>query len=969
MRHRLLSSAQETTNLLTQFFDGSTSDTQAFAPPSDDSFTSGFTPGLDLAEWFRRPVKIKSYQWSENSRLCDEFNPWRLYFNHAEIKAKLKGYSRLQATLHIKLVINASPYHYSAGYMSYLPLANDDRTTAPVAADGPAADSRFSGGLEDPLLSGMYSPWTGGTKPGNLIVNTCRPCANFYPQTNQGCEMVLPFCYYKNWINLDSDLSELKYMGRVRLYTPFELESAAAASVNPVSVTIYAWCEDHKVAGPSYVMQGGDEYQARPVSTAMSVASSIAKSLSSVPRLGPYAMATSTALSAMGAAARWFGYSNPPVIDDVHAMVPNYMSNYASPEISVAIDKLALDPKNEVTVDSRTVGLDGVDHMAMSHILSKKVAFDSAFWAATAAPETLLWMQHVTPMVFTCQPYEAAVTLLTANAIQMTPSCQLGGLFDFWAGTIAYEFQAIASQFHRGRLLLTYDPDGILDGYSKDCYTSPRTISKIWDISENPTFRFEVPWMASTSMLRTGGLRYVCAYADDGYGPTGNDNTVFTTTESSTLTLPGSWGYLNSAHNGTITISVLNSLTSSLTTASINIIGTMDCSNVEFFSPRDITVPLSFYRMQSEDDQLAASPADVTVAAAPPTYEPPTKHVVYVGEIVRSIRTLMHRANFLSSHCVVNSGQVINANAATGAPSVDWAAYPTTLGYIYTMASSLVLPMLPYTPGTITSVAAVGGAGSFLTGYGNMYNDNHAAAKTLVEVDLKPPCMTAYFYPSYVGWRGSSTFHARANDYKTTGTGTTATVWRSMSIGRSSKAIFNYVVGWSANANYWFKDNPIITRMVTSTTLNNSFAASNRAQQIIADRCKVPAQFTTGGAAGMAQTNPDKVDVVNANIPYYSNYRMLPCNPNANWNLTLSDSRVNWLDTDADYDGYKIQNVEIVNCMEFDSTETVAAGLIRRMPTFDVFHRAGPDFTLFWYLNPAPIHVYAGVDSYPEAWD
>lgn len=911
--------------------------------------------------------------------MCDEFNPWRLYFTHPEIKAKLKGYSRLQATLHLKLVINASPYHYSAGYMSYLPLANDDRTTPPVAADGSAADSRFSGGLEDPLISGMYSPWTGGTIPGNLIVNTCRPCANFYPQTNQGCEMVLPFCYYKNWINLDTELTELKYMGRIRLYTPFELESATTTSVNPVSVTIYAWCDDHKVAGPSYVMQGGDEYQARPVSTAMSVASSIAKSLTSVPRLSPYAMATSTVLSAMGAAARWFGYSNPPVIDDVHAVVPNYMSNFASPEISVAIDKLALDPKNEVTVDSRTVGLDGVDHMAMSHILSKKVSFDAAFWSATAAPETLLWIQHVTPMVFTSQVYEAPVTLLPANVIQMTPGCQLGGLFDFWSGTIAYEFQAIASQFHRGRLLLTYDPDGVHDGYPKDCYLSPRTISKIWDISENPTFRFEVPWMASTSMLRTGGLRYVASYADDGFGPSGTENVFFTTTDSYTLTLPGTntnWGFLNSAHNGTITVSVLNSLTSSSTTASVNIIGSIDCSNVEFFSPRDITVPLSFYRMQSEDDQLAASPADVTTSEAPSTYEPPTKHVVYVGEIVRSIRTLMHRANFLSSHCVVNSGQVINPNTSCGAPKLDWANYPTTsvsgqtsTGYIYSLASSLILPMLPYTPGSITSVAGVGGTGSFLTGYGNMYNDNHSAPRLYVEVDLKPPCMTAYFYPSYVGWRGSSTFHARANDLTTTGLGITATVWRSMSIARTCKVIFNYVTGVATNANYWYKDNPIITRMVTSTTLNGNFDVPNRAQQIISDRCKVSSQFTSNGGAGMAQTNPDKVDVVNANVPYYSNYRMLPCNPNANWNMTFSDSRLPWLNSDTDYDGYKIQNVEIANCLDIDSTETVAAGLVRRMPTFDVFHRAGPDFTLFWYLNPAPIHTYRGVESYPETWD
>lgn len=292
--------------------------------------------------------------------------------------------------MHLKLIVNASPYQYGLGIMSYLPMSPDNTL---------GVDDRWSGGVTDEYLTGE-DVLTGGTTSGNLMVYTCRPHALFHPQDNSGCEMVLPFCYYKNWLNLDSDLNELKQMGRIRLYTPMDLMTAGTASINPVTVTIYAWCEMHKVAGPSYVVQAKDEYADRPVSTAMSAAAGAAKSLSTIPQLGPYAMATSTALATMGTAARWFGYTNPPIIADTHSTALNYMPNFSSPEISSQYDKISLDPKCEVTVDSRTIGLDGVDHMAISHLVSRYVSYNMANWSPTMGVATPLLIQNVTPMVF-----------------------------------------------------------------------------------------------------------------------------------------------------------------------------------------------------------------------------------------------------------------------------------------------------------------------------------------------------------------------------------------------------------------------------------------------------------------------------------------------------------------------------------------------------------------------------------------
>jgi hypothetical protein len=120
--------------------------------------------------------------------------------------------------------------------------------------------------------------------------------------------MQLPFCYYQNWVNLDTSLSELKQMGNINIYTPFTLRDSSGNGAS-VSVTIYAWCDDYKVAGPSFVMQSGeDEYKSRPVSTAMSAMSKVAGALSFIPSIRPYAMATSGAFAGAANVARWFGF-------------------------------------------------------------------------------------------------------------------------------------------------------------------------------------------------------------------------------------------------------------------------------------------------------------------------------------------------------------------------------------------------------------------------------------------------------------------------------------------------------------------------------------------------------------------------------------------------------------------------------------------------------------------------------------
>jgi len=844
----------------------------------------------------------------------------------------------MQATLHVKLTINASPYQYGAGIMSYKPFSE-------------ALDC-FAGGCVDASLTGRTS---GGTVPGNLIVKTCRPNTMFYPQFSKGCEMVLPFCYYKNWVNLDTNLGEIKNLGRLNIYTPFNLSTTGATTVNPVSITIFAWCDMHKVSGPSYTMQGGDEYAERPVSTGMSALSTLARSVSMVPSLRPYAMATSSVLSTMGDAARWFGYSNPPVITDIHAMRPNYMASFASPEVCVQHEKLTLDPKNEVTVDSRTVGLDGVDHMSISHIVGRDVSFGVASWGATTTATTPLALMHVSPMIYTSRVYTGSVSTLSVKSIQMTPSCQIGTLFDLWHGPITYKFSAICSQFHRGRLLVSYDPDGFQNAYNSAAYTGPRTISKVWDITENPSFELEVPYMAPTAFLKTGGLLGVT-----------------TATTSQTLvylnpTLPGSWAYSDGNYNGSIVVSVLNALTSGNTTAGVNIICSINCSGVEYANPRDLEIPMSFpvggqtgvaanqFDLQSGDDALAEDPDTVQVATVP-AYVQPVQHTVYTGEIVRSVRTLMHRTNLYMRCSTMSDAQTPVSVYSGSLPTVvvAAAAASSTPQQIKQYNSSLILPQLPFPPGR-TTTSRIGGI-SVKNG-----STTDVAANKMEGLYIGVPTTTTYMTASYVGWRGSAVYSVRKFDQPDYANSTVPFgIITDLSISRSFRSFGRMLSNVTLRT-------PFIWRIFAKGDVTNATVGLGALQYF--NQLKSGIAFTTNGASGMSVTNPTKVDVVDAVLPWYSNFRMLPANPLTAIALTYDWNGISWnlFDENTENIANSVGLLNTTVMFPDDCPNTIEN--VSRHPVMDIYHKAGVDFAAFWYLNPPAIQVYNGkTDGYPTGW-
>jgi len=194
---------------------------------------------VDLGDYLKRPVQIYAKTWTIGDTIdiaSNSFKPWHLFFNKASIKRKLDNYYMLRCNLHIKFVINASPFYYGCCLVSYQPLTSFN--PAPIVL---SASNR----LENVSLSQ-------------------RPHIYLYPQDSQVGDFTLPFLYHKNWLNATSS-QDLQDMGTISLNSFSTLKNANGLTTDSINIKVYAWAEDIEVAGPTIdlAVQSGSKKDAR----------------------------------------------------------------------------------------------------------------------------------------------------------------------------------------------------------------------------------------------------------------------------------------------------------------------------------------------------------------------------------------------------------------------------------------------------------------------------------------------------------------------------------------------------------------------------------------------------------------------------------------------------------------------------------------------------------------------------------
>lgn len=562
------------------FHDTEVGDTAGLATSDVAFIEDDFIDEASLAQFLSRPVRIATTTWLESDAATTTkftINPWQLFFSDPRIKRKIDNFAFLRANLKLKVLVNASPFYHGYALVAYQPLPNFTPST--LTTDAALARIQVS------------------QRP-HLWIN---------PQDNQAGEMTLPFFWPENWISVKQN-ADFSQMGTLQMRAFTSLASANGTVGSGVSVQVFAWAEDVKLSGStlSLSMQSKDEYGTGPISAPASALANVAAALE--PKFGRFATATRMIASTTAGVAKLFGYSNVPVLEEAKPMRVSQFANFASTELGFPLNKLTLDAKNELSVDPTVLGMPNEDEMSISHIVQKESFYYSFSWSTADVVDTTLAYQNITPM--------CVDTLSTTGqtAYVYTPMAYVAGLFNAWRGDIRLTFRFASTQYHKGRLRITYDPQGdatnnvlsVNDGNS-GAYTVFADISDSTEVSMVIPFQQALPYLTTSATSLPGKC-----YATSGF--------VFNMDAA--------------LHNGAIAVKVATVLSAPVASSVVPVlVFVQGCENLEFQNPARIDPRLSPFVVQSADEVLGTSQAAKDVR----------RGLVNYGETVRSLRQLARR--------------------------------------------------------------------------------------------------------------------------------------------------------------------------------------------------------------------------------------------------------------------------------------------------------------------------------------
>lgn len=563
----------------------------------DDTFKLLDSDELPLNEFFKRPLRISGFLWGPGTPVANVFNPWSAYFNNPRVVNRISNYKLMRAKLHVKFLLNGNPFYYGRILASYHPAKSVD-------AYG-----------NSPLVS------------EDAVIESQRPHVFLDPTNSQGGDMILPFYWHKNYLDIVG--AEWDQLGSIDMRSLPVLRNANG-NVDPIIVHVYAWCEEIEFAGitqyePSTIVpQSGseiDEANAKGfISKPATAVASLAGKLKNVPVIGKYATATQTIAGATADVARNFGYCRPPVTENAAPRRPTIVSNMALTNTPDNVEKLTTDDKQELSIDPSIMNLPSVDCFNIKEIAKKESFLTSFSWQEGQGG--LLWNSRVSPMLWRA--------IVGPPAQAWFPACAFAAMpFEHWSGSMKFRFQVVCSAFHKGRLEIIFDPTaGSASSEFNTVYT------RIVDIADTQDFTIEIPHMQTTTLL---------SRAEPPFTPV-------STQYGTTLLAPSSIG------NGVIQVNASTFLTTPSSTVDapidINVFISMG-DDFEVYNPGNGFqyygfVPQSgteLHPVSNTTDELNAPLKEESEMIGGKLLDSSKIPLVFMGESIKSFRTLLKRYN------------------------------------------------------------------------------------------------------------------------------------------------------------------------------------------------------------------------------------------------------------------------------------------------------------------------------------
>jgi hypothetical protein len=336
----------------------------------------------------------------------------------------------------------------------------------------------------------------------------------------------------------------------------------------------------------------------------------------------------------------------------------------------------------------------------------------------------------------------ALVPTAWGNVVYPTPGYMVASCFDFWRGDIIYRFKILCSQYHKGRLEFSWSPTGT-PGSAGD--TTNKIYTKIVDISKCSDIEFRVPYMQNTAYKNCNVFSSATLY-------------------STSVAIDGTSTNLN----GVLTVKVVNKQTSPSASANITILMYVKgADNLEFACPAQIDARQQLYAIQSGELDYDEDVETVPIAVKDSSPDP-NLNLIYQGEKVSSLRSLLNRAGYLFStryRAVPALVLYSTSNTISRFPMIPGFDPNGTHGAIGPISSlSKNYNFVNWHPVTWFASCFVGHRGSI-----NYHVSSNNSTVQKLTIDRERTTLTGLGIDSYVQLVNTSSFSEKAKHYVDTG--------------------------------------------------------------------------------------------------------------------------------------------------------------------------------------------------------
>jgi hypothetical protein len=430
-----------------------------------------------LSEILSRPIQLPTIEWSTSDAFRAEVAsldiPRSLYsLSVVPITTILSMMSFMRSDWTIRLQLN-SPKFSQGRLLAYF----DPMYSRPIG----------SGELSQDKLS-IY----------NAMV---LPHAWLDPSESRVVELVLPFRHILDYFNLISSSGfsrsgKVNSLGALRfvVFNPLQVSTGTSSSVY-LTPSFYA--QEPNVHVPTFfhaldpptisVAECG-------LTDALGVVSDVVEAGAAIATGSP-GMVTSTLKAVSSVSKVLQNLDRPLAYGEIMLPCNKMIAPLAHGSGVDSCVRLSLIENSQTQASSSNMG-DAHKEMDLSSIIKIPTIIARLSWSVSNSPDTVLSFWPATPFFIAERTFDGPTTCLSYNNLGAWAA-----RFRFWRGGLRFRFSFVCTQFHAGRLRVSYFPS-YWDGTTPPDSTRGTSVpSMIMDLQTKKEFEFVVPYYASTPYL------------------------------------------------------------------------------------------------------------------------------------------------------------------------------------------------------------------------------------------------------------------------------------------------------------------------------------------------------------------------------------------------------------------------------------------------------------------------------------